>query len=44
VSDIDREPEFWHGSKPIKNIREEGNVVEREVAIVFKNSVCKYIE
>jgi carbon monoxide dehydrogenase subunit G len=33
VSDVDREPEFWHGTKSVKNIRKEGNVVERETVI-----------
>lgn len=41
LSDIDREPEFWHGIKSIKNITKSGNIVEREVVIAFKNSVCK---
>lgn len=41
LSDIDREPEFWHGTKSIKNISKSGNIVEREVVIAFKNSVCK---
>ena len=40
-SDIDREPEFWHGTKSIKNISKSDNIVEREVVIAFKNSVCK---
>jgi carbon monoxide dehydrogenase subunit G len=41
LSDIDREPEFWHGTKSIKNISKSGNIAEREVVIAFKNSVCK---
>jgi len=41
LSDIDREPEFWHGTKSIKNISKLDNIVEREVVIAFKNSVCK---
>ncbi len=41
LSDIDREPEFWHGTKSIKNITKSDKVVEREVVIAFKNSVCK---
>jgi ribosome-associated toxin RatA of RatAB toxin-antitoxin module len=43
VSDIDREPEFWHGTKSIKNIKRDGNVIEREVVIAFKNSVCREV-
>lgn len=41
LSDTDREPEFWHGTKSIKNISKSGNSVEREVVIAFKDSVCK---
>jgi hypothetical protein len=41
LSDVDREPEFWHGTKSIKNITKSDNVVEREVVIAFKNSVCR---
>ena len=43
ASDIDREPEFWHGTKSVKNIRKEGNIVERETVIAFRNAVCKEI-
>ena len=43
VSDVDREPEFWHGTKSIKNIKKEGNVIEREVVIAFRNSVCREV-
>lgn len=41
LSDTDSEPEFWHGTKSIKNISKSGNTVEREVVIAFRNSVCK---
>ena len=43
VGDIDREPEFWHGTKSIRNISKKGNTVERDVVIAFKNSVCREI-
>jgi len=43
ISDIDREPEFWHGTKSIKNIRKTGNTIEREVVIAFRNSKCREI-
>ena len=43
VSDIDREPEYWHGTKSVMNIRKVGNMVERETVIAFRNSVCKEI-
>jgi ribosome-associated toxin RatA of RatAB toxin-antitoxin module len=41
VSDVDREPEFWYGTKLIKNIKKDGNVIEREVVISFRNSVVE---
>src|SRR5215831_19097259 len=43
VADIDREPEFWHGTKSIKNISRTGDIVEREVVIAFTNSKCREI-
>ncbi|HZD34039.1 MAG TPA: SRPBCC family protein [Nitrososphaeraceae archaeon] len=43
VGDIDREPEFWHGTKSIRNLGKKGNTVERDVVIAFKNSVCREI-
>ena len=41
IADIDREPEFWHGTKSIRNIDKTGNIVEREVVIAFGNSICR---
>jgi carbon monoxide dehydrogenase subunit G len=41
MADLDREPEFWHGTKSIKNIKKSENLVEREVVIAFRNSVCR---
>jgi carbon monoxide dehydrogenase subunit G len=43
ISDTDREPEFWHGTKSIKNISKTGNTIEREVVIAFGNSKCREI-
>jgi hypothetical protein len=40
ISDMDREPEFWHGTKSIKNSK-TGNTIEREVVIAFRNSKCR---
>jgi len=41
MADLDKEPEFWRGTKSIKNIKKSENLVEREVVIAFRNSVCK---
>ncbi|MGI0003685.1 MAG: type II toxin-antitoxin system RatA family toxin [Candidatus Nitrosotenuis sp.] len=40
VSDIDNEPKFWKGTKSIRNISRDGNVIIREVTIAFKDSKC----
>ena len=40
ISDLDSEPKFWKGTKEIKNISRDGNVVNREVTIAFKDSKC----
>ncbi len=41
VADIDNEPQYWHGTKAVKNISRNGNVIEREVTIAFKDSKCR---
>jgi hypothetical protein len=44
VSDVDREPEYWQGTNSIKNIKKEGNVIEREVAFIpAKNGYHKIL-
>jgi hypothetical protein len=35
VSDVNREPEFWHGTKSIKNIKKEGNVIRKRSSNSF---------
>jgi Polyketide cyclase / dehydrase and lipid transport len=35
VSDIDNEPEYWHGTREVKNVSRMGNVTEREVVQNF---------
>ncbi len=40
VSDLDSEPKFWRGTKEIRNISKDGNVVNREITIAFKDSKC----
>jgi carbon monoxide dehydrogenase subunit G len=41
VADMDNEPQYWHGTKAVKNISKNGNVIEREVTIAFKDSKCR---
>lgn len=40
VSDLDSEPKFWKGTKSIRNISKDGNVVTREITIAFKDKKC----
>jgi len=40
ISDLDSEPKFWKDTKEIRNIGKEGNIVNREVTIAFKDSKC----
>jgi ribosome-associated toxin RatA of RatAB toxin-antitoxin module len=35
VSDVDRDPEYWSGLTSIRNIRKEGNLIERDVLVGF---------
>jgi hypothetical protein len=43
ISDIDKDPKYWHGTRYIKNIKKEGNIIERESIISFKDYKCKEI-
>lgn len=40
VSDIDNEPKFWKGTKEIKNISKNGNIITREITITFRDQKC----
>ena len=40
VSDIDNEPKFWKGTKEVRNISKEGNTINREVTIAFRDQKC----
>ena len=41
VGDVDNEPQYWHGTKSVKNISKNGNVIERDVTIAFRDSRCR---
>ncbi len=41
VSDIDNEPKFWKGTLQVNNISKEGNVVNREITIAFRDQKCQ---
>ncbi|MGH1567267.1 MAG: type II toxin-antitoxin system RatA family toxin [Nitrosopumilus sp.] len=40
VSDIDNEPKFWKGTKEVKNISKDGNIIKREITIAFRDQKC----
>ncbi len=40
ISDIDNEPKFWRGTKEIRNISKNGNIVNREITIAFRDQKC----
>lgn len=40
IADLDSEPKFWKGTKSVKNISKEGNIVQREITIAFRDSKC----
>ena len=40
ISDINNEPEFWKGTKSIRNISQEGNTTKSEITIAFKDKKC----
>ena len=40
VSDIDNEPKFWKGTKEVKNISKEENLIKREITIAFRDQKC----
>ncbi|WP_420544992.1 type II toxin-antitoxin system RatA family toxin [Nitrosopumilus sp.] len=40
ISDIDNEPKFWKGTKKVRNISKEGNKVNREIIIAFRDQKC----
>ena len=40
VSDMDNETKYWKGTKEINNISKDGNKINREVIIAFRDSKC----
>lgn len=40
ISDIDNEPKFWKGTKEIRNISKNGNIINREITIAFRDQKC----
>ena len=40
ISDIDNEPKFWKGTKEVKTLSKEGNIIKREITIAFRDQKC----
>jgi ribosome-associated toxin RatA of RatAB toxin-antitoxin module len=40
ISDLDNEPKFWKGTKEVRNISKDENIVNREITIVFRDQKC----
>ena len=40
ISEIDNEPRFWKGTKEVKTLSKEGNVIKREITIAFRDQKC----
>ena len=40
ISDIDSEPRFWKGTKEVKTLSKEGNIIKREITIAFRDQKC----
>ena len=43
ISNVDKDPEYWYGTRSVKNIKKEGNSIERETTISFKDYKCREI-
>ena len=43
ISDVDKDPRYWHGIIQTKNISVNGNTIERETVISFRQSRCEEI-
>jgi ribosome-associated toxin RatA of RatAB toxin-antitoxin module len=41
VSDVDNDPKYWPGINSINNISKDGNIIEREATVGFRNSKSK---
>lgn len=40
ISDLDSEPQFWRGTKSVRNVSGDGGRIIREVTIAFRDQKC----
>jgi ribosome-associated toxin RatA of RatAB toxin-antitoxin module len=38
ISDLENEPEYWHGTKEVRTISRKDNEIEREITQKFRNN------
>ena len=43
ISDIDNDPQYWFGTKSVKTLNNNGDIIERETVLAFKESTCREI-
>jgi len=43
ISDIDNDPNYWQGIRETRNLKKEGNTIERETIISFRQSKSQEI-
>ena len=43
IADVDKDPNYWYGIRQVKNIRVNGNTIERETIISFRHSKCQEV-
>lgn len=41
ASDLDHEPAFWKGTKAVRTLSRQGNVVERETTLAFRERTSR---
>ena len=40
ISDVDNEPTYWKGTKSVRNISKNDNIIKREITIAFRDQKC----
>jgi|TARA_B110000438_G_C15320307_1_gene439224 carbon monoxide dehydrogenase subunit G len=40
ISDIDNEPKFWKGTKEVKTLSTQDDIIKREITIAFRDQKC----
>ena len=43
IADVDKDPNYWYGIKQTRKLRVNGNTIERETIISFRDSKCQEV-